>query len=71
MSTDNTYEVLKSYENRFPDFIKAVKAPYKMYADGARKYGFDQKMNAEFTWFVDSDDSLYDDSVVEKLKEIH
>ena len=70
LSDDGTFELMKKYESVFPEYVMAVQVPHKMYADGAREYGFNL-CDAEFTWFVDADDKLANENVIQTLKDIH
>ena len=46
------------------DFIKLKE---KRHAGGARNEGLDYPIDSEYTWFIDSDDYLYDKNVLDKI----
>ena len=46
------------------DFIRLKE---KRYAGGARNEGIDYPIDSEYTWFIDSDDWLYDENVLKRL----
>ena len=54
-STDNSFEILKEYESKYPWKFKAIQSFENKKQGGARNLGLD---NAKGTWvgFVDSDD---------------
>ena len=46
------------------DFIRLKE---KRYAGGARNEGIDYPIDSEYTWFIDSDDWLYDENVLKRI----
>ena len=60
-STDNTYNVLKKYNN-----IRLLKTPQNLRQGGARNVGLDA-CRGEYVVFLDSDDTLYNNTVLESL----
>lgn len=60
-STDNTITVLKKYNN-----IKILSTPKNSRQGAARNIGLDN-CTGDYILFVDSDDSLYDNYVLEKI----
>lgn len=60
-STDNTFEILKNYEN-----IKLLSTTINSRQGAARNKGLDS-CTGDYILFIDSDDSLYDNTVLNKL----
>ena len=60
-STDNTYNLLKKYNN-----IRLFKTPQNCRQGGARNIGLNNCIG-EYVVFLDSDDTLYDTAVLETL----
>lgn len=60
-STDGTYDFLKQYNG-----ITLLRTEYNLRQGGARNLGLDN-CTGNYILFVDSDDLLYDSSVLEKL----
>ena len=60
-STDNTFEILKNYEN-----IKLLSTTINSRQGAARNKGLDS-CTGDYILFIDSDDSLYDNNVLNKL----
>lgn len=60
-STDNTFEILKNYEN-----IKLLSTTINSRQGVARNKGLDS-CTGDYILFIDSDDSLYDNTVLNKL----
>ena len=60
-STDKTFEILKKYTN-----IKLLSTPVNSRQGTARNIGLDV-CTGDYILFVDSDDSLYDNTVLNKI----
>lgn len=68
MSTDMSDKLVEYYERRYPGKIKLIKHTEKKYAGGARNTGLKyDKYEAEYVWFIDSDDTLYGNDVLQKM----
>src|SRR5574344_1567100 len=55
-STDNSEQIIKDYQNKFPDIIKLYTKKNGGLSD-ARNYGV-QKANGKYFCFIDSDDYI-------------
>ena len=62
-STDNTEQVVKKYEN-----VKLINHKKNKKAGGARNTGIDEA-KGEYIFFLDSDDKMYDENVLQKLSD--
>lgn len=60
-STDNTYNILKKYDN-----IRLFKTPQNSRQGGARNLGLDN-CRGKYVVFLDSDDTLYENTSLENL----
>lgn len=60
-STDSTFSILKKYNN-----IRLFQTPQNLRQGGARNIGLDN-VRGEYTVFLDSDDTLYESTSLEKL----
>ena len=68
MSTDMSDKFIEYYERRYPGKIKLIKQTEKKYAGGARNTGLKyDKYDADYIWFIDSDDKLYGNDVLQKM----
>ena len=68
MSTDMSDKLVEYYERRYPGKIKLIKHTEKKYAGGARNTGLKYyKYEADYIWFIDSDDRLYGNDVLQKM----
>lgn len=54
-STDGTYELLREYERRYPEKVRALKTPVNKKQGGARNLGIGQA-RGEWIGFMDGDD---------------
>lgn len=61
MSTDNSVEFIKKYP------FHLIENKEKRYNGGTRNVGIDFPIDSEYTLFIDSDDWLHDNKVLEKL----
>jgi len=59
-STDNSYEILKDYEKRYPEKVRVFKTPKNLHQGGAKNIGL---ANAKGEWigFIDADDWITPD----------
>lgn len=67
-STDNSLEILRRYEEKYPDKIKVIESPINMGAGEARNIGL-RIADSEYVTFLDSDDTL-DLMILEKVNNI-
>ena len=58
-STDESFEILKEYESRYPWKFKAVQSYENRKQGGARNIGLDN-CTGDYVLFIDADDALYD-----------
>ena len=61
MSTDNSVNIIKKYP------VKLIQADHKVYNGGARNIGIRLKSKEPYTMFLDSDDWLYCEDVLESI----
>ena len=61
MSTDSSVNIIKKYP------VELIKADHKVYNGGARNLGIRKKVLSKYTMFIDSDDWLYSDNVLEEI----
>jgi glycosyltransferase involved in cell wall biosynthesis len=61
MSTDGSIDIIKKYP------VKLIQADHKVYNGGARNIGIRVKSDKPYTMFLDSDDWLYKEDVLEKI----
>lgn len=54
-STDNSLEILRAYEGRYPELLKVIASPQNRKQGGARNLGL-RAASGEWVGFVDSDD---------------
>lgn len=66
-STDTSYEILRQYEEKHPDKVKAVHSPVNKKQGGARNIGMEQAAG-EWLGFIDSDDWAAPDMYAKLLK---
>ena len=59
MSTDNSINIIKKYP------VELIKANHKVYNGGARNIGIRRNIPSHYTMFIDSDDWLYSNDVLE------
>jgi len=67
-STDNSLEILRKYEEKYPDKIKVIASPINVGAGEARNIAL-RISDAEYVTFLDSDDTL-DLAILEKANSI-
>lgn len=68
-STDNTVEVIKEYQNQYPN-IRLICHTENRTAGGARNTGIEEA-KGEYLWFVDPDDAIVPDKSVELYEYAH
>lgn len=61
LSTDGSLEIIKKYP------VKLIKADHKVYNGGARNIGIRVKSKEPYTMFIDSDDWLYSNDVLQAI----
>ena len=59
-STDNSLEILRSYEKKYPDKFKVIASPDNRKQGGAKNLGL-SKAQGDFIGFIDSDDWVTQD----------
>lgn len=67
VSTDNSDKICRIYAKRYPDKIIFHQLKEKGYAGAARNYGLDYLIQSDYILFIDSDDWLYNDNVLQDL----
>ena len=67
-STDNSLEILKQYEEKYPNLITVIESPINVGAGEARNMAL-RISQAEYVTFLDSDDAL-DLTILEKVHNI-
>lgn len=67
LSTDNSDKFCQLYARKYPEKITFIQAPKKCYAGGCRNIGAEIDILSEYIWFVDSDDWLYDNTVLQRM----
>ena len=68
MSTDNSVEIAKTYIDRMN--IKIIELKQKRLSGGARNEGYLYlSKDVDYVWYVDSDDWLIDDNVLQKIND--
>lgn len=66
MSTDDSVEIAKTYQDKMN--IKIIELKQKRYNGGARNEGYlHLSDDVDYVYYVDSDDWLYDDNVLNKI----
>lgn len=64
LSTDDSFKIAQIYANRDPEHFIAIQLKKKGYAGAARNKGLDYPIDSDYTWFIDSDDWIYDKNVL-------
>ena len=59
-STDNSLDILKEYEKKYPDKFKAIHSPVNKHQGGAKNIGI-REAKGEWIGFIDSDDWIVPD----------
>ncbi len=59
-STDNSLDILKEYEQKYPDKFRAVHSPVNKHQGGAKNIGI-REAKGEWIGFIDSDDWIVPD----------
>ncbi len=70
-STDNSLEILRAYEKRYPDKFKVIASPENRKQGGAKNLGL-TKVQGDFIGFIDSDDWVtpdYYEKLIAKAEE--
>ena len=55
------------YKEQYPHKFDYIRLEQKGYAGAARNKGIDYSIDSEYTWFIDSDDWIYDNNVLERI----
>ena len=61
MSTDNSVSIIKKYD------VELIQVDHKVYNGGARNLGIRKNIPSKYTMFIDSDDWLYSDDVLQAI----
>jgi len=64
-STDNSFEILKEYEKKYPNLVKAIHSEVNLHQGGAKNIGIKTAVG-EWIGFIDADDWI-DPMMYEKL----
>ena len=67
MSTDGSDKFCEMYARKHSDKIIFQRLKKKGYAGAARNVGLDYKIDSSYTWFIDSDDWMYDNNVLKRI----
>ena len=67
MSTDGSDKFCEMYARNHSDKIIFHQLKKKGYAGTARNVGLDYKIDSSYTWFIDSDDWMYDNNVLKRI----
>ena len=67
LSTDNSFKIAQIYAKRDPEHFIALKMDKKGHEGGARNKGIDYPIDCEYYMFIDSDDFLKNDEILQKL----
>ncbi len=70
-STDNSFDIMKEYERRFPDKFKAIHSPVNHHQGGAKNIGLSMAQG-EWIGFIDADDWVkpyYYEKLLQKAEE--
>lgn len=67
ISTDFSDKLCELYSRRYSDKIIYHQLTTKGYAGACRNWGIDYNLKSQYTWFIDSDDWLYDENVLENI----
>lgn len=67
MSTDNSAEIAEIYQKNYPEKFRLVRMDHKACAGGCRNTGLQQGIRSKYTYFVDSDDYLYDKNSLQRI----
>jgi len=59
-STDNSLEILRSYETKYPEKFKVIALPENHHQGGAKNYGL-KEAQGDYIGFIDSDDWIVPD----------
>lgn len=70
-STDNSVQIIQSYVNRYPDKVILVQNSENKGAAGSRNIGLEYKIESEYTWFIDSDDYIYNTTVFQTFYDVN
>lgn len=66
-STDNSLEVLRSYEEKYPEKVRVIDSKVNLHQGGARNIGINAS-NSEWIGFIDSDDWITPDYYEKLIK---
>lgn len=70
MSTDLSDKFCEMYSRKYPDKIVFIRLSEKGYAGKCRNVGIDYNLEHTYTWFIDSDDYVYDKNVLQHVYDI-
>lgn len=66
-STDKSWDILTLYNRKYPTKVFIHQVTEKLYAGGCRNIGINWPISSQYTLFIDSDDWLYDNNVLQQL----
>lgn len=67
LSTDGSDKFCEMYARKHFNKIIFQRLKKKGYAGAARNAGLDYKIDSSYTWFIDSDDWMYDNNVLKRI----
>ena len=66
-STDNSMEILRQYESKYPEKVKVIDLPVNRHQGGARNAGI-KTAKGEWIGFIDSDDWIAPETYEKLIK---
>lgn len=71
LSTDGSDKICEDYMYRFPQKVTLIRADKKGHEGGCRNIGMSYpNITSDYTYFVDGDDELYDNTVLDSIYEV-
>lgn len=70
MSTDHSDEIAEIYQKKYPEKFKLIRMTHKGCAGGCRNAGLQLGIKSKYTYFVDSDDFLYDKNSIQRIYDV-
>lgn len=69
VSTDNSVEIMNEYAQEYKN-IKVIVNDTKKYNQGSRNVGIDARSDSEYTVYIDSDDMLNNENVLQDIHDL-